>query len=154
MELVAMRYQAAKFFDDYPCAHRCWNHDGKCRLVHGYERSFIVTFEASMLDPKTGFVIDLSDLKDVRELLAHQFDHTTVISHDDPALMEFRRLAKLGVLDLRVMDHAGIEGAGTWVLKHADELVSLKTAGRVRVAKVEARENRKNSVIVMRDEMD
>ena len=143
-----MRHQVVKTFSDYPCCHRVWNHGGKCSRLHGYDRIFAITFEADELDADTGFVVDFSDLKDVRHLLESQFDHTTIVAPDDPALPMLEQLAGLAALDLRVMDHPGMEGAARWVLMQVEELIQRKTGGRAWVAAVEARENEKNAVVV------
>ncbi|MGB0871993.1 MAG: 6-pyruvoyl trahydropterin synthase family protein [Solirubrobacterales bacterium] len=136
-----------KLFDDFSCAHRLHEHAGHGRFLHGYARSFEITFSASALDA-TGLVIDFSDFKDVKQLLSEQFDHTTVVAHDDPFLSEFERLETLGIVALRVMDHAGVECAAEWTFDRVDTLVSNKTDGRVRVGRVEARESPKNAVIL------
>ncbi len=143
---MSVSYEMTKVFDDYPCAHRSWAHDGRCRFLHGYERSFTVTFVASELEADTGFVIDFGGLKDVRALLAEQFDHTTVVAIDDPEVVRFQALHDAGILDLRLMHHPGMEGAARWVLERVGQLVCERTAGRVRVTAVEARESRKNAV--------
>jgi 6-pyruvoyltetrahydropterin/6-carboxytetrahydropterin synthase len=139
-----------KEFDDFPCAHRSWAHDGRCRFVHGYARSFVIDFACDELDPATGFVVDFGQLRDVHALLAAQFDHTTVVAADDPELELFEQLADKGLVDLRVMTHSGMEGAADWVFRHVDELIGLTTGGRVRVVRVEARESTKNAVVLDR----
>jgi 6-pyruvoyltetrahydropterin/6-carboxytetrahydropterin synthase len=146
-----MRYQVSKTLSDFPCVHRCWQHTGKCRLLHGYDRSFTLTFEAVELDPVTGFVLDFSDMKDIKQLLDDQFDHTTIVAADDPVLPQLKELAELGVVDLRIMDHPGMEGAAKWTLEQISELLSVKTNGRVSLVAVEARENYKNAATVFSD---
>ncbi|AXI80135.1 6-pyruvoyl trahydropterin synthase family protein [Peterkaempfera bronchialis] len=131
-----------------PCCHRSWAHDGRCVYLHGYERSFELEFACAELDPATGFVIDFSALKGVRARLAEQFDHTTLVAEDDPELPLFRTLAERGIVDLRVMRHTGMEGAAVWVLAEASRLVEEATGGRVWVSRVEARESRKNAVVL------
>lgn len=141
------RFSVTKLFDDLPCTHRSWAHDGKCAFLHGYERSFEIEFGCRELEPKTGFVIDFGDLKEVRTLLQDQFDHTTLVAADDPQRELFEGLSRAGVVDLRVMDHTGMEGAAEWVHEQVDRLVSERTSGRVRVRRVVARESRKNAVV-------
>lgn len=142
------RYTVTKLFDDLPCTHRSWAHSGKCAFLHGYERSFEIEFGCRELEPKTGFVVDFSQLKDVRALLQRQFDHTTLIAADDPQREVFEELGRLGVVDLRIMAHTGMEGAAEWVYDHADRLVRGRTLDRVRVLRVVARESRKNAVVL------
>ncbi|MFI1227510.1 MULTISPECIES: 6-pyruvoyl trahydropterin synthase family protein [unclassified Streptomyces] len=142
----AAAFTVTKLFDDLPCCHRSWAHDGKCRFLHGYERSFEVEFACVELDPVTGFVVDFSALKNVRALLNRQFDHTTLVAGNDPERPLFEELAARGVIDLRIMEHTGMEGAAAWVMDEAGRLVHEATDGRVWIRRVEARECRKNSV--------
>ncbi|MGH3373725.1 MAG: 6-pyruvoyl trahydropterin synthase family protein [Actinoallomurus sp.] len=142
------RFSVVKLFDDLPCAHRSWAHGGKCAFLHGYERSFEVEFGCSDFEPKTGFVVDFGDLKDVRVLIQEQFDHTTLIAGDDPERELFERLGRAGAMDVRIMDHTGMEGAAEWVYRNADRLIRERTADRVRVIRVTARESRKNAVVL------
>jgi 6-pyruvoyltetrahydropterin/6-carboxytetrahydropterin synthase len=141
------RFSVTKLFDDLPCTHRSWAHSGKCSFLHGYERSFEIEFGCVELEPKTGFVVDFGDLKEVRRLLQDQFDHTTLIVHDDPHRALFEELGHLGVIDLRIMDHTGMEGAAEWVHEQVDRLIRQRTTDRVRVLRVVARESRKNAVV-------
>jgi 6-pyruvoyltetrahydropterin/6-carboxytetrahydropterin synthase len=143
------KMSVVKTFDDLPCVHRAWRHEGRCRLLHGYSRSFDVEFTADELDAN-GFVVDFSALDDVRELLREQFDHTVLVERDDPLFDEFVRLDEAGAARVRVMDHTGMEGAAMWVLDTVDRHMSERSGGRVRVARVVARENAKNAVTVVR----
>ncbi|MEU6331250.1 6-carboxytetrahydropterin synthase [Streptomyces sp. NPDC047049] len=144
-------FTVTKLFDDLPCTHRSWAHDGKCAFLHGYERSFEIEFGCTELEPKTGFVVDFGDLKEVRALLQRQFDHTTLIAADDPYRDLFEELGRSGVIDLRIMDHTGMEGAAAWVHDQVNRLVHNRTVGRVCVLRVVARESRKNAVVFRAD---
>jgi 6-pyruvoyltetrahydropterin/6-carboxytetrahydropterin synthase len=141
-------FSTTKLFDDLPCVHRTWQHKGKCALLHGYERRFEIEFGCAALDPETGFVIDLGDLKEIRALLEGQFDHTTLIAADDPELPRFEELNRSGILDLRVMKSTGMEGAAVWVYDVVDRIIRERTADRVWVIRVTSRETRKNAVIL------
>ncbi|MFK8850085.1 6-carboxytetrahydropterin synthase [Streptomyces sp. Ac-502] len=145
---AAAAFTVTKLFDDLPCCHRSWAHEGKCAFLHGYERTFEIEFACAALDPATGFVVDFSALKGVRALLASQFDHTTLVAENDPERAMFEELAKRGVVDLRVMKHTGMEGAAAWVLEEAGRLIQESTGGRVWISRVEARECRKNAVVL------
>ena len=46
-------YSCSKAFSGYPCCHRQWRHQGHCRFVHGYSRSFNLWFAATELDACT-----------------------------------------------------------------------------------------------------
>jgi 6-pyruvoyltetrahydropterin/6-carboxytetrahydropterin synthase len=139
-----MRYRSTKTFTNLPCAHRLHSHAGHCRFVHGYSRSFTFWFEASHLD-EHNFVVDFSDLKDLKAWLEHMYDHTLLIGEHDPELEFFREMHERELCDLRVVPSVGMEGTARFVFDHVDELVREKTGGRAWLAKVEVRENDKNS---------
>jgi 6-pyruvoyltetrahydropterin/6-carboxytetrahydropterin synthase len=145
----AAAFRVRKLFDDLPCCHRSWVHQGKCAFLHGYERTFEVEFGCSELERDTGFVVDFGALKDVRAALLHQFDHTTLVAEDDPERGLFDQLAARGVIDLRIMASTGMEGSASWVFDTAERIVGTATGGRVWVTWVEARESRKNAVTLV-----
>ncbi|MFO7567826.1 MAG: 6-carboxytetrahydropterin synthase [Enhygromyxa sp.] len=142
-----MRYRSTKRFTNLPCAHRTHSHKGHCRFVHGYSRSFKFYFEASELD-EHGFVVDFSSLKELRGWLEHMFDHTLLISEDDPEREFFEEMHRRELCDLRVVPSVSMEGTAKLVYSYANELVSKQTCDRAWVAKVEVHENDKNSAEV------
>ena len=147
------RYQSSKSFHDLPCSHRQWRHTGHCRFIHGYSRSITFWFACDELDDKH-FVVDFSDLKDLKAWLEHMFDHTMLINEDDPERATFESLHERGICDLRVMPNVGMEGTARYVFDHADAMIREKTGGRAWVVEVEARENAKNSARYRRDPGD
>ena len=146
-----MRYRSTKRFDNLPCAHRTHSHPGHCRFVHGYSRSFKFYFEASALD-EHGFVVDFSSLKPVKAWLEHMFDHTLLISADDPELPFFEDMHARGLADLRVLPRVSMEGTARVVFAKVDAMVRESTGGRAWLAKVEVHENDKNSAELERAE--
>ena len=50
MQNQSFGYTCSKHFAEYPCSHRQWRHEGHCRFVHGYSRSFTFWFAAKELD--------------------------------------------------------------------------------------------------------
>jgi 6-pyruvoyltetrahydropterin/6-carboxytetrahydropterin synthase len=137
-------HTCCKTFSGFPCTHRQWRHDGHCRFVHGYSRSFTVWYAAHQLDA-CGFVVDFSSLRPLRERLVAQFDHTFLASADDPLLPHWRDLHEKGGLDLRVMDNVGMEASARLVWGWANELVREREQGRACCWRVEARENEANA---------
>ena len=137
-------YTCSKAFTDFPCCHRQWRHQGHCRFVHGYSRSFTFWFAATRLD-EHGFVVDFSSLGPLRRQLAEQFDHTFLVNSDDPLLGEWQRLHRLGALDLRVLENVGMEATAKLVWGWANALLWQRNQGRCCCWKVEARENDSNS---------
>jgi len=139
-----MRYRSTKRFTNLPCAHRTHSHPGHCRFVHGYSRSFKFYFEARELDAH-GFVVDFSALKPVKQWLEHMFDHTLLISEDDPELAFFEQMHARELADLRVLPSVSMEGTARVVFAKVDEMVRAQTKDRAWLVKVEVHENDKNS---------
>jgi 6-pyruvoyltetrahydropterin/6-carboxytetrahydropterin synthase len=144
-------YRSTKRFTGFPCTHRQWRAESHCRFVHGYSREFYFEFAANKMTQE-GWVVDFGGLKDVKAWLDYMFDHTFLASHDDPFLEDFKRLDKEGVIQLRVLPNAGMEGTAAYVFDHVDKMIREKTQGRAWVTKVEVRENEKNSAILERDQ--
>lgn len=139
-----MSYTVTKTFGGFPCAHRRWRHPGHCALIHGYSRSFSVTFACQERD-ENGFVIDFGGLKPVKAWLESQFDHRLCIDADDPLLPEFRALEAQGAARLTVFGEVGMEGSAKHVYDWVQDWAHAQTKGRVWVVAVEARENTKNA---------
>lgn len=143
------RFRSTKSFWNYPCAHRQWRHTGHCSLVHGYSRSFHFLFESlsGELDP-TGFVMDFSDLKDIKEWLEKKFDHTLLLNPDDPLMFEFQDLEHKGGCKLVIPPYGvSMEATARWVFETWAPVVAKRSNGSVALIQVEVRENDKNSGI-------
>ena len=93
-------------------------------------------------------------LKAVRAWLHEMFDHTVLVAEDDPHLQEFDRLAKLGLMSLRIIPAVGCEAVAHYVFVHVGKMVSADTSGRVWVESVEVREHSGNSAIYQEDRWD
>ena len=143
-------YRSTKTFRGFPCAHRRHAHKGHCKLVHGYDRSFTVVFEADHLEHGTGFVMDFGDLKEVKLWLEEHFDHTLLLDESDPLLPLFNELERVGACKLVVLADVGMEGSAKFVFDHVNKYIQDRTQGRVSVFSVECRENAKNSAIYIR----
>jgi 6-pyruvoyltetrahydropterin/6-carboxytetrahydropterin synthase len=140
-------YQSSKTFRNFPVAHRRWQHQGHCSLVHGYSREFTFWFRCQFLQEKTGFVMDFGDLKDVKAWLTQHFDHTLLIDEDDPLMEDFLALSEKGACKLITYPDVGMEGTAKFVYDHINPMIQQKTGGRVWIHSVECRENDKNSAI-------
>jgi 6-pyruvoyltetrahydropterin/6-carboxytetrahydropterin synthase len=141
---MSAAFTCTKTFSGYPCCHRQWHHQGHCRFVHGYSRSFTFSFRATELD-QHGFVVDFSSLGALQQRLVEQFDHTFLVNADDPLLEQWQALHDQGALDLRVMENVGMEASAELIWHWANELLEQREGGRSCCWKVEARENEKNA---------
>lgn len=137
-------YTSTKRFIGYPCTHRQWKADSHCKFVHGYSREFYFEFAANELSEEF-WVMDFGGLKEVKQWLAHMFDHTFLIAQDDPYLANFQQMDEDGIIQLRVLPNPGMEGTAKFVYDHVNNVIQKSTNGRVWVTKVEVRENEKNS---------
>ena len=139
---------STKHFIGFPCTHRQWKADSHCKYVHGYSRSFYFEFKATSLT-KEGWVVDFGGLKDVKKWLDDTFDHTFLASSDDPYLESFKQLDKDGVIQLRVLPNAGMEGTAQYVYDTVNPMIKSLTNNRAWISRLEVRENEKNSAILI-----
>ena len=135
-----------KLFDGYSTAFRQWRAThSHCKYIHGYALKFKVWFEGD-LDEKN-WVCDFGCFKrnSINEELANQFDHTTVVAADDPHIEMFKKMDKLGLIQLRVMKHVGCERFAEWVYNLINDNIQKETDGRISVLKVESFEGGTNN---------
>jgi len=144
---VETYFKSTKSYYNYPCAHRQWRHDGSCALVHGYSRSFHFVFGARQMT-KENFLVDYGDLKELKNHLDSTFDHTLLLSPDDPEIPVFRELETRGACSLKILPYGpSMEGTSQYLCEWTDNYIREKSKGRAWVISVEARENDKNSTI-------
>ena len=143
MDIHSLKFSCSKSYEDFPCSHRQWRHEGHCRFVHGYSRSFTFWFTAKELD-LNGFVVDFSSLKPIKKRLKRQFDHTFLINKDDPLLNYWKNLHDLEAIDLRIMDNVGMEFTSELIWEWANEYLKDKHKGRSCCWKTESKENKSN----------
>lgn len=138
------QYTSTKRFTGFPCTHRQWKAESHCRFVHGYSREFYFEFACTELTQEF-WVMDFGGLKEVKKWLEHMFDHTFLASEDDPYLENFQKMHDDGIIQLRILPNAGMEGTAKYVFDKVNAMVKEQTNNRVWVTKVEVRENEKNS---------
>ena len=142
------KYTSTKRFIGFPCTHRQWKAESHCRFVHGYSREFYFEFAANELTEEF-WVMDFGGLKEVKKWLEHMFDHTFLASSDDPYLEKFKQMDNDGIIQLRILPNAGMEGTAQFVYDHVSAMIKEQTNGRVWITKVEVRENEKNSAYLV-----
>lgn len=144
------QFISTKRFIGFPCTHRQWKADSHCKFVHGYSRDFYFEFSCRELTIEK-WVVDFGDLKDVKRWLEEWFDHTFLASEDDPFLETFKDLDEKGVIQLKTLPNAGMEGTAEFVFEEVNQLILKKTNGRAWVTRVEVFENEKNSAYYTKD---
>lgn len=149
-----MTYRSTKTYGHdvgLSCTFRQWRADSHCNTLHGYALSFRLEFEALRLDDRN-WVMDFGGLKEVKQMLVDQFDHTTAVANDDPQLHVFEAMAQAGICTLRPMPAVGCEAFARWVFDRVSEWLVFKgLSPRVRLAMVECREHGANSAMYMAD---
>jgi len=123
-----------------------------CRFVHGYGISFKVYFEGE-LDHRN-WVWDFGgmkraktqiDGKSPKEWMDYMFDHTLIVAEDDPELLAFQQMDRVGVAQVRVIEATGAEKFAEYIYGKLNEFVKTETDNRVRVTKVKFMEHGKNA---------
>lgn len=133
-----------KRYENIPFAHRAPNHDGHCRLIHGHNWTFDITFAAAERDAN-GFVMDFGKLKELRAELNKFFDHKLVLNVGDPLLQDFLTFCmKRDIMNVVTLDDCSCEGIALFVHQLANSHVEEQTDGRVRVYCVTVWEDGKN----------
>ena len=138
-------FRSTKRFTGFSCCHRQPAHQGHCKYLHGYSRTFYFVFECHELEPETHFVMEFGGLKSVKAWLDHMFDHTCLINADDPELELFKKMDEQGIIMLRVLPNVSMEASAKYVADHVQGMLDELENGRVFIHAVECRENEKNS---------
>ena len=122
-------YQSTKVIDLGSCAFRQPKAQSHCRWLHGYRLQSKLWFGCNVLD-SNNWVVDFGSLKGLKKKFEDQFDHTTCIAKDDPALNYFTDLQNEDICDLRVMDGVGIEKFAEWCFNVGNNYIKKMTGGR------------------------
>lgn len=118
------------------CCFRQWRAThSHCSLLHGYSIGIRLIFESKTLDDRN-WVCDFGGLKAFKEWSEWQFDHTTIIANDDPHLVKFLELSRLGrqaeggIMDLRRVEAVGCEKFAELVYHTMNEILEAYQQGR------------------------
>lgn len=142
-----IKYQSTKIIELGSCCFRQPKAKSHCQYLHGYRLYAKFWFTADNLD-ENNWVVDFGGLKQLKKKLEFWFDHTTVISKEDPCVGEFVKLESLGVCSLRILEGGvGIERFARLCFTIASGFVKENTNDRCWVSKVEVFEHEKNSSI-------
>ena len=147
-------HTVTKSYTDLPAAHRQPNHSGHCRLIHGHNWRFDITFAANRLD-RCGFVLDVGSLRILRDFLGSLLDHKLLLNEEDPRLEYFRKCLdspENPFSEILVVPNCGMEGLAEFVFDTASGWIASGTIGSVddnrerslRVTRVVCYEDSKN----------
>ena len=146
---IDMKYYSTKTYGNdrgFSCAFRQWKANSHCNQIHGYSLGFKFIFEANTLDERN-WVYDFGNTAWIKAYLEELFDHTTVISYDDPLLDSFKKLDEAGGCTLRMVDGVGCERFAEIVYTDISQTIFTETKERVRLKSVEVFEHGANSAI-------
>ncbi|MDX8376419.1 MAG: 6-carboxytetrahydropterin synthase [Mariprofundales bacterium] len=150
------KFQSTKVFDGFSTIFRQWRAEGMhCKYIHGYGVSFKLWFEGE-LDERQ-WVWDFGsfnnscngtiDNMEPKQWLSYMFDHTFIVAKDDPHLSLFENMQELGLVQLRVINNVGTERFAQFLYEKINPFVMQETNGRVKIIRVEFRENQRNTAI-------
>jgi len=149
------KFQSTKLFDGYSCVFRQWRAEGThCRFLHGYGVSFRVWFEGEL--DERNWVWDFGGMKrakgtidgmNPKAWMDYMFDHTVIISEDDPYLDLFKKMMIDDLIQLRIIPAVGAEQFAKYIYEKLNTFVQKETNDRVKVARVEFMEHNKNTAI-------
>ena len=152
-------FRSTKVFDGYSTVFRQWKAENThCQFLHGYGVSFKVWFEGEL--DERNWVWDFGGMKrakgnidgmNPKSWMDYMFDHTVIISEDDPYLENFKEMWKDGIIQLRVIPTTGAEQFAKYIYEKLNTFIQEETNGRVKIVQVEFKEHEKNTAIYKED---
>jgi len=146
-------FRSTKVFDGYSTVFRQWKADGThCQFLHGYGISFRVWFEGEL--DERNWVWDFGGMKrakgtidgmNPKAWMDYMFDHTVIISENDPNINLFRSMDESNIIQLRIIPSVGAEQFAKYIYEKLNTFIQAETEGRVKVTQVEFREHEKNT---------
>jgi len=146
---------STKVFDGYSTVFRQWRAEGThCKFLHGYGVSFKVWFEGEL--DERNWVWDFGGMKrakgtidgmNPKAWMDYMFDHTVIISENDPNINLFRSMDESNIIQLRIIPLVGAEQFAKYIYEKLNTFIQAETEGRVKVTQVEFREHEKNTAI-------
>lgn len=146
---VTYKYVSTKeYVDAFPCAYRQWRADSHCNQIHGYSFSMKFYFGTNDLDVRN-WVADYGGLKELKQVLEKQFDHTLLVSEDDPHIDLYYQLQDRGIATLTVLPKLGCEGLADMLYKYVNgvyipDMWGKGESERLWCFRVEVRETQSN----------
>jgi 6-pyruvoyltetrahydropterin/6-carboxytetrahydropterin synthase len=146
---VVYQYVSTKeYHDAFPCAYRQWRADSHCNTIHGYSFSMKFYFGTNDVDAR-GWVADYGGLKELKKVLEDQFDHTLLVSADDPHLDWYKEAESRGIAKLTILPKLGCEGLADMLYKYVNgvyipDMWGPGEAERLWCFRVEVRETQAN----------
>ena len=146
---VPYKYVSTKeYIDKFPVAYRQWRADSHCNVIHGYSFSVKFYFGTNDLDVRN-WAADYGGLRELKQLLDDQFDHTLLVAEDEPEMDLYKELQKRGLARLTVLPNLGCEAIADQLYKYVNGIFIPDAWGpgeaeRLWCFRVEVRETQTN----------
>ena len=105
----------------YSIAYRQHLADSHCRFIHGYSLAFEFEFEAKTLDVRN-WVCDFGGFRTLKDFLGDHFDHTLLVSQNDPELDFFKEMDRRGLAQVREVERTGCEGLSEFLFEYINTI--------------------------------
>lgn len=117
---ITYRWTSTKeYIDAFPVAYRQHKADSHCNLIHGYSFSMKFYFGTNDLDIRN-WAADYGGLKELKSVLQDQFDHTLLMSEDDPHRDWYEEAQRRGICKLTILPRVGCEGLADMLYKYVN----------------------------------
>lgn len=149
LQPITYKYTSTKeYIDAFPCAYRQWRADSHCNLNHGYSFSMKFYFGTNSLDVRN-WAADYGGLKELKRFLEDKFDHTTLVSSDDPELEFYKEMERRKLAKLTILPRVGCESLADMLYKYVNavyipDMWGKGEAERLWCYRVEVRETQAN----------
>ena len=143
------QYESTKVIELGSCAFRQWRAThSHCRFIHGYQLIAKFWFGGSHLDDNH-WLVDFGGLKELKSVLESQFDHTLLVSEDDPELELYLEMQRRNIAKLTILPKLGCEGLADQLYKYVNgvyipDMWGPGEAARLWCYRVEVRETQSN----------
>lgn len=147
--MAKFKYISTKTYDQqFPVAYRQYKAESHCNVLHGYALGIHLEFGSNELDVRN-WLVDFGSLKSLKDKLNDWFDHSCLVSSDDPELETFKLLHKKKIIRMVEVERTGCEGLATFLAEYIEEiwLPDNGYAPRIKLLKVEVRETPSNSAM-------
>jgi len=146
---VTYKFTSTKeYCDAFPVAYRQWKADSHCNAIHGYAFSMKFYFGTNDLDARN-WSMDYGGLRELKQLLEDQFDHSLLVAEDDPHLEWYKEAQSRGIAKLTILPKLGCESLADMLYKFVNSVYIPDYLGkweseRIWCYRVEVRETRSN----------
>ena len=146
---ITYKFTSTKeYIDAFPCAYRQWRADSHCRMIHGYSFSMKFYFGTNELDIRN-WAADYSGFRELKGMLEDKFDHTLLVSSDDPEIETYTLLQSKKMAKLTILPRLGCEGLADMLYKYINavyipDVLGESESKRLWCYRVEVRETQSN----------